>query len=236
MKIEKYLDELNEKSQQIYALSISDTENLGKAHHFASFIAEFSENIFDENEKKMFHTVAIQLESATLNLLYGMYRQAYTSLRLAFELGLGTIHFSVHKMEHKEWMQGGIDIKWAKLIDEENGIISERFSRAFFPELKESMNEFNKKSKKIYRKMSEFVHGNNETWTRSGLTIQYNHDLNKEYYELYNEVAEILIFIMCCRYLKSFKKEQIENISGFLLEEIHHISAIRLLLGGVKEV
>jgi len=236
MKIEEYLEELNKKSQQIYTLSILDTENLGKAHHFASFIAEFSENIFDENEKKMFQTVAIQLESATLNLLYGMYRQAYSSLRLAFELGLGTIHFSVHKLEHNEWIQGESDIKWSKLIDEENGILSERFSKAFFPELKEFMNRFNGKSKVAYRKMSEFVHGNNETWTKSGLTIQYNENLKNEYFELFKVVSETLIFVMCCRYLKSFKKDQIETLSGFLLEEIHHISPIRELLGGAKEL
>lgn len=236
MNIEQYLNQLNAKSQEIYNKTIADFDNLGKTHHFASFIAEFSENIHDESEKKIILTVATQLESATLNIIYGMYRQAYSSLRLAFELGLGAIHFSVHKLEHNEWIKGKNDIKWSKLIDEDNGIISERFSNAFFPELKNSMKEYNNKSKDVYRKLSEFVHGNHETWTKSGLTIQYNEDLKKDYFALYKTVSEILIFVLCCRYLKTFNQQQKETISVFILEEMQHISPIREFLGGVKEI
>ncbi len=236
MDITNYLNQLNEKSQEIYSETIKDFEDLGKTHHFASFIAEFSENIFDENEKKMILTVVIQLESATLNMTFGMYRQAYSSLRLAFELGLGAIHFSVHKLEHNEWINGENDIKWSKLIDEDNGVISDRFSNAFFPELRGLMKEYNEKSKKVYRKLSEYVHGNNETWTKSGLSIHYNEVLKQEYYNLYKIVSEILIFVMCCRYLKTLNQQQKETISVFLLEEMQHISPIREFLGGVKEL
>jgi 5'-deoxynucleotidase YfbR-like HD superfamily hydrolase len=236
MKIEQYLNKLNEKSQEIYTETITDTENLGKTHHYASFIAEFSENISDENEKKMIVTVATQLESATLNMIYGMYRQAYSSLRLAFELGLGAIHFSIHKLEHYEWIKGNNDIKWSKLIDEENGVISERFSKAFFPELKDLIKKYNDQSRNVYRKLSEFVHGNNGTWTKSGLTIQYNEDLKKDYFNFYKTVSEILIFVFCCRYLKAFNQEQKEKVSLFILEEMQHISPIREFLGGVKEM
>jgi hypothetical protein len=236
MNIKQYLDQLNEKSQEIYNETIKDVDDLGKTHHFASFIAEFSENIFDTNEKKMFLTVVIQLESATLNMTYGMYRQAYSSLRLAFELGLGAIHFSVHKLEHNEWIKGENDIKWSKLIDEDNGVISDRFSNAFFPELKDLMKEYNNKSKKVYRTLSEFVHGNNETWTKSGLAIHYNEGLKKDYFSLYKIVSEILIFVMCCRYLKTFNQQQKEKVSVFMLEEMQHISPIREFLGGVKEI
>lgn len=236
MNIKEYLNQLNEKSQEIYNETITDFDDLGKTHHLASFIAEFSENIFDENEKKMILTVAIQMESATLNMIYGMYRQAYSTLRLAFELGLGAIHFSVHKLEHNEWIKGQNDIKWSKLIDEDNGVISERFSNAFFPELKDLMKDYNKKSKDVYRKLSEFVHGNNGTWTKSGLTIQYNEELKKDYYNSYKIVSEILIFVMCCRYLKTFNQKQKEAISVFMLEEMQHISSIREFLGGVKDI
>lgn len=235
MNIEQYLKDLNLKSQEVFSTTIADTSNLGKSHHFASFIGEFSEILFDENEKRMFQTVAVQLESATLNLIYGMYRQAFSSLRLAFELGLGTIHFSVHKLEHYEWMKGENDIKWSKLIDVENGIISKRFSNAFFPELNDYMEGFNSKSKSLYREMSEFVHGNNETWQKSGFSINYNEKLKNDYFSIFKSVSEILIFLMCCRYLKSLEKGKIDEVSDFLLEEMQHIYQIRELLGGVKE-
>ena len=236
MNIKEYFNQLNEKSQEIYTQTITDFDNLGKTHHYASFIAEFSENIFDTNEKEMILRVALQLESATLNMIYGMYRQAYSSLRLAFELGLGAIHFSVHKLEQNEWIKGENDIKWSKLIDDDNGVISQRFSNAFFPELKDLMCDYNNKSKEIYRKLSEFVHGNYGTWTKSGLTIRYDEDLKKDYFNCYKKVSEILIFVMCCRYLRTLNQLQKDKISTFLLAEMQDISPIREFLGGVKEI
>jgi hypothetical protein len=236
MNITDYLKKLNENGQEIFEESIKDSENLGKIHHHSSFIGEFSEFVFDENEKKMILTVAIQLESATLNLIYGMYREAFSSLRLAFELGLGTIHFSVHKLEQNEWMNGENDIKWSKLIDNENGVLSKRFSNAFFPEVTEFIEEYSAKSKSAYRRMSEFVHGNYDTWNKSGLKLIFNSNLKKDYFELNNIVSEIIIFMLCCRYLKSLTQSNKETISEFLLEELKHISPIREYIGGPKEL
>ena len=58
-------------------------------------------------------------------------------------------------------------------------------------------------------------------------------DLN---FNIYKSVSEYLIFVLCCRYLKSFNQEQTESLSIFLLEEMNHYSAIREYLGGVKEI
>ncbi|OLF39699.1 hypothetical protein, partial [Psychrobacter sp. Rd 27.2] len=167
MNIQEYFTKLNKESQAIFEKSILYNEQLGKAHHFASCIFEFSEYIPDPLEKNMFVTVSAQLESATLNLTVGMYRQAFASLRLALEMGLGTIHFSVHKMELNEWLDGRADIKWSSLIDEYNGVLSQRFAKAFLKELSGKIDDYRKQASSTYRKLSEFVHGNNETWVHS---------------------------------------------------------------------
>lgn len=118
MNIQEYFSKLNCESQLIFDRSIVSKDQLGKAHHFASCISEFSEHIPDPLEKGMFVTVSTQLESATLNLTLGMYRQAFASLRLALERGLGATHFSVHKIEHNEWLDGRANITWSSLVDE----------------------------------------------------------------------------------------------------------------------
>jgi len=235
MNITEYFSQLNKTSQEIFNTTMTDSTNLGKTHSISSFIVEFSECLFEKEEKKMLRTVAIQLETATLNLSLGLYRQAFSSLRLAFEMGLGLIHFSVNKLEHNEWLNGDNDIKWAKLINEDDGVLSKRFSRAFFSELEKIINEYNGKSKKVYREMSEYVHGNSDTWQQSGLNLKYNEELKNKYFELFKEVSEVLLFILNCRYLKSFNEEQIDSISEFLLEDLGHITAIREYLNGVKE-
>ena len=237
MNIKDYLNKLNKKSQEIFSKTLEDDlENLAYINHVSSFLYEFSELLFDNSEEKILQTVAMQLETASMNLIYGMYRQAFSSLRLAFELSLGLVHFSIHKLELNEWLIGKNDIKWNKLIDEDNGILSKRFSNAFFPELSPIINNFNAKAKTIYRQLSEYVHGNNETWNRCGLNLDINIELKKEYFTIFKSVSEIVIFVLCCRYLKSITLEKNDSISDFLLEEFSHISMIREYLGGVEEI
>ena len=233
MNIQEYFCRLNEESQSIFKSSISEKEQLGKAHHFASCIYEFSEHIQDPLEKDMFVTVSTQLESATLNLTLGMYRQAFASLRLALEMGLGATHFSIHKIELSEWLDGRSDIKWSSLVDEENGVLSKRFSNAFFKELTNEIVSYREKTILTYRRLSEFVHGNNETWVKSGLKISYNKELFDKYFIYLSTVSEVIIFIMTCRYIKRLDVSAIESLQ-FIPEELSHIPVVRELFGGPK--
>lgn len=233
MNIQEYFTKLNEESQSIFKQSILAKDQLGRAHHFASCIYEFSEFIPDPLEKGMFVTVSTQLESATLNLTLGMYRQAFASLRLALEMGLGATHFSVHKMELNEWLDGRADIRWSSLIDEDNGVLSIRFSNAFFKELSGEMNGYRSKAIITYRKLSEYVHGNNDTWVKSGLKVSYNKELIDAYFSHFTAVSEVIIFIATCRYIKSFDVIALESLQ-FIPEELSHIPIIREVFGGPK--
>ena len=234
MNISEYLEKVNKESQAIFSETIKDIDSFGKAHNLSACIYEFSEFLFDKDEKEMLSVVSAQLESACLNLALGLYRQAFSSLRLAFEMGLGVTYFSIYKMEHYEWIEGKADIKWSRLTDEENGIISKRFVNAFFPELEPEIEEYCSKAKTLYRSLSEFVHGNNETWSKSGIQITIKPELINHFFSNFDKVGEIILFVLCCRYLKSLSKEDTETM-GFLQNELNHISPIRVLLGGPKE-
>lgn len=144
MNITEYLLQINSKCQSIFDKTILNSEPFGKAHHLSSCLFEFSEHILDCHEKEMLATVSAQLEASFLNLSLGLYRQSFSSLRLAFEMGLGVVYFSIYKMEHYEWLAGSMDIKWSKLISKENGVISKRFASAFFPELGDLMDLYNR--------------------------------------------------------------------------------------------
>jgi hypothetical protein len=233
MNIQEYFSKLNEESQSIFKQSILAKDQLGQAHHFASCIFEISEFIPDPLEKDMFVTVSTQLESATLNLALGMYRQAFASLRLALEMGLGAIHFSVHKMELNEWLDGRADIRWSSLIDGDNGVLSIRFSNAFFKELSSEMDSYRSKTISTYRKLSEYVHGNNETWVKSGLKVSYNKELIDAYFSHFKVVSEVIVFISTCRYIKQFDAVALESLQ-FIPEELSHIPVIREIFGGSK--
>lgn len=233
MNIKEYLNNLNNQSQEIFNNSLEYQDQLGRTHHLSSCIFEFSEQISDKSEKDILITVSSQLEAATLNATMGMYRQAFSSLRLALEMGLGAAHFSVHKLEFNEWLDGRADIKWSNLVDEDNGVISKRFSTAFFKELNGDVQEYRKKAISTYRNLSEYVHGNNETWMKSGLKIRYNKTLLEAYFGSFDSVAEVIIFVLTCRYIKSFDAGALELLQ-FIPEELSHVSAIREAFGGPK--
>lgn len=233
MNINEYLKKLNNESQAIFISTLEFQKELGKAHHFSACVFEFAEKIDDPYEKRMLITVSSQLETALLNACLGMYRQAFASLRLALEMGLGAIHFSVHKLEQQEWIHGKADIQWSALIDESDGVLSERFSKAFFEEFSDDMCSYRDRTAAIYRRLSEYVHGNNETWLKSGLELHYNEELLKSYFASNEEVAKTILYVLSCRYLKSFSKKTIESME-FIPEEMNHLSYVREYFGGPK--
>jgi hypothetical protein len=235
MNIVDYLNQIKDQTQIIFNETIKDSDAFGKAHHSSACIFEFSLLIQDKYEREMLATVSAQLESGSINVMLGLYRQAFTSLRLAFEMGLGTVYFSLNKLDHFEWMKGNNDIKWGRLIDKDSGVLSKRFSNAFFPELTQYMEAYNERAAMVYRNLSEYVHGNSGTWAQSGIVIKLNPELIKQYFSLLKSVSEIILFTLCCRYLKTIDKEHFDAIE-FIPTELNHISPIRELLGGPKEL
>ena len=234
MNITKYFNKINDNCQTIFQETLADAASFGKVHHLSSCLFEFSENLVDKQESLLLRAVSSQIEASALSLSLGLYRQAFSSLRLALELGLGTVHFSLFKLEHHEWLLGKTDIKWSKLINEENGILSHRVSSAFFPELNEHVKEYNDKAGSVYRRLSEFVHGNYETWEKSGLVLKKNDDLISRYFHYLESVKEVLLFTLCCRYLKSLQTSQLESMQ-FISEDLGHVEPIRFLMGGPKD-
>lgn len=210
------------------------SEIFGSAHHKTACIFEFSERLSDKDEREMLETVSAQLEASCFSLALGLYRQAFTSLRLAFEMGMGVAYFSINKLEHQEWIGGKGDIKWSKLIDNEIGVLSARVTVAFFPELIEETKEYKIRASDVYRKISEYVHGNKETWTKSGIKLQINESLTEQFFNDFHEVFEILLFVLSCRYLKSISGENLEGLE-FIQHQLNHLSPIRTLFGGPKE-
>jgi hypothetical protein len=234
MNILNYFEKLNEKSQEIYAIALKEPLLLGKAHSSASEIYELSKFITDTDEQQMLGVVSSQIEASCLALSLGLYRPAMSTLRLALELGLGCIYFSANKFAHREWMNGG-DLKWSTITSDQDGVFSTRFRKAFFVNLEDENLTYRERALSVFRKLSEYVHGNNETWKINGISLQNNTGLRSLYANQLDEVVTVIKFAFCVRYLKSIDKANCENVSS-ILEEFNYIAAIREHLGGPKEI
>lgn len=235
MKISTYFEALNKKANLIFSETIEREEDLASVHDLAAKLFHISKLISDKNERELIATICSQLEASCLNLAFGLYRQALSSLRLSFELGLGEIYFSANKLEYREWQHGVGDIKWSKLIDEDNGVLSKRFVKAFHPNLQDTVPSFRSRAIFLYRTLSEYVHGNSDTWKECGMVLERNLKLEDKYFQCFKEVSEILFFSIFCRYASDFNGSQIDEISD-AFENLNHIAAVREFLGGPKDI
>lgn len=232
MDINKYYKKLPQQSEEIIDLTLADFEKeISESHYSCECMFDFTEEIINVNEEPCALKNAIsQFETSIYCLTLGLYRQANSCLRLGFELALGSIQFSTNKLEYLEWQIGKQDVKWHKLIDEENGVLSVRFCNAFNLDLVDNVAIFNKRASSVYRILSEFVHGNNETWNKDGLQLIYHKDLASNFFNSFKEVTEIILFTLSIRYLKNVDKDNVD----FLRTELSHIETIRIYLGGPK--
>ncbi len=233
MDIVEYFSKINQSCQGVFKETMKNPGELGVAHDLSSSLYEWAEAIENSAEKELLKNVGNQIEVSALNLSIGLYRQSFYSLRLSLELLLGTIYFSVNKLDYMEWLNGKGDIYWSKLKDENNGVLSQRFAKAFFPELAEEVEGFNKKTVSLYRKLSEYVHGNYETWQDEGPTIKYDVVLFKKYTSYLYIIKEISTFFLICRYLNTIPKDKLDSISENC-NDLKHIEAIRCCFGGPK--
>lgn len=230
MEIQKYLSKLNLESQAIFNTTIEKKDKIGTLHHLSSCLFDLSNCIPDYQGKEMLETVCAQLESATFTLTLGLYRQAFSSLRLALEMGLAAIYFSAHRVELNEWLDGRMDIKWSRLVDEENGVLSQRFTKAFCKSLVDEVNTYRVTAISVYRELSEYVHGNNETWEFSSVKLSYKEELFEQYFECYKKATNVILFAAICRYISIVNETDRESLD-FIPQEFKHIAAIRTIFG-----
>ncbi|MBN3744978.1 hypothetical protein G3N96_05935 [Burkholderia sp. Se-20373] len=236
MKIDQYYQRLNKKSQTIFTATLERPEVLAKGHSAALDLYRLRSCI-DGDEASMLDVVCTQFETSCLTLTYGLYRSAFTSLRLALEFGLSALHFSTNKLAYREWRNGltEADIKWSTINSEDSGVFSQRFASAFFPALSEHTGDYRRRAAQVYRRLSEYVHGNNATWKATGLALSYNSILHDSFLAHLNEVSEIINFGICCRFLGELPPTQLEEIEPILIPTFAHIEPIRTIFGGPKD-
>ena len=76
-----------------------------------------------------------EYQDALLCLVQRLYRPAFTALRLSLELTIAALFYSAHTIRLDEWLCNRTDINWKRLTTSNGGVFTERFVRAFAPDL-----------------------------------------------------------------------------------------------------
>ena len=208
------------------AQSLSDQAALGRLHQFVEDLSSW--HVAMGSEVELARSAGRELEASGLLVTLGLYRQAFASLRLALELLVACCHFASHKLELEDWRRDRADIRWSSVLGGENGVFSARQVNALFPELADLASGFDKRSRQLYRQLSEYVHGNARVWQASG-SLAYRPEAALLWADHVDELAELAELALLVRYAREHADELRPAFGTRIGERTSHVPAIRAL-------
>lgn len=236
MDLKSYHLEICNTLESILSQSHSQLD-LGKYHAFASDLLTWSKILkVHGTEMRVLENVAYEVQFSLFLVSSGLYRQAFASLRLVLELALSGILFSSDKFYFRKWKQGLADISWQKITNQDTGIFSKIWLKAF---LKIEPNEQDEKdideiaqlARKTYRQLSSYVHGGNYTWQTKELHISFN----QEEFNLWKNLAEnnlrVINYSLLIRFSQELSAENLQELEDCLLQTIDDIRITRVIMG-----
>lgn len=234
MKVTDYYLNLGQISAEIIRKSMAndDLDLLSSNHAFIHDFEAWLKVLKDRSENSILKNAIKEYQLALLSNAQGMYQQAFMSLRFFLERTLVAILFSANEIELNLWKIGERDTYWNEIasIDKDNkqiqGIFSNKFCRAFFPELKNELNHFFTITTKVYRECSEFVHGNKNIIDMIPEKLEYSKELFYEWNKKADIIKRIILFTFCLRYLNQLKPNEVKIIISTVSEEFKSIPQI----------
>ncbi len=221
-----YYAALAERSSEVQSHAIKEVSKLARFHEVVENFVVWRENLSPRPEIPALEYAIQELQISIYATVGGLYRPGFVSLRLALELLLGVVHFSANRLKLEEWRGGYGDLNWATLIDSDNGIFSNRYVKAFLPDLGR-LSDAQALAVAAYRHLSEFVHGNLGTLLATPDTIVFDPQLYEQYFEFFNHVSYLGNLVLTLRYVRELSPAALNKLEAHLLEELGHIPAIR---------
>lgn len=232
MNVDEKFKNLKDICNIIYESSIQTQENLdilSKSHHQLNDLKFWFSILNDRPEYIILETAIKELEISMITLNFGFYSKSYAGLRFFLERSLVAILFSSQEIELKLWEKGERDTYWSEIIDENNGIFSSKFSRAFFPELKDEIKHYKKLTEKVYRECSEYVHGNNSAIQSVPCNLSYSLQSFNSWHRKFNAITRIILFTLNLRYLKHLPYDKLKDLEDINSDNFNSIKAIQEL-------
>lgn len=228
MDLKKHYDDIGEAARLARQDSLVDLTPLESAHGAIGEIRLWQKILGARPEASIFDQIVSGLELGLFALVSGLYRQAYGSLRLTVELTAGLCWFSTNRLDLAEWQSGDRDLIWKEITNQDEGVLSPRFRKAFFPELDEEK-KYNGLNKKLYRELSEYVHGNARTWAGPD-DIKYDEPLHRGWFEKLETYMTVTTVLLSIRYLQEVGDGEVAKLAPSLRLRVGHVSAIKKYL------
>jgi hypothetical protein len=161
----------------------------------------------------------------------GLYRQAFASLRSFVEVTAGATYLSSHEFQRRQWVSGKVDISWRAITSTDSGLYSAPFLQEFCPEALEERDQMLRNWKQVYRRCSEYIHGNVSTSQMLPSEISYSEEVTKEWFASAETALTAAMHGFMVRYYKDLPRSSKEIIDGSLEDHFSHLVSARRLLG-----
>lgn len=209
------------------SLGNGNSQPIGEAYLFASDLAAWKESISKNPESSLLETATSEYILSILSAYQGQYRSSFKGLRLALELCLQCSLLSTDLVARSEWLSGKRDTYWSLLSCDENGPLSLRFCRAFFPELSNHAPHYRGIAQSLYRELSECIHGNTQNYIPLPSSIKHCEDTLQLWHKKAAALRLIVNFALTLRFMKSIDAEVHEKIDPVIIDQLGHIQAVR---------
>lgn len=141
-------------------------------------------------------------------------------------------HLSTRLVTLNEWLGNESDTNWNAIVDQETGIFSRKFCRAFFPEAIDEAPTFASLATTLYREMSECIHGN----IPKRIPLPDELAFHEATFLLWHDKAQALRlianFALTIRYLVELDEEQKRGLEPVIMDQLGHIEVVRTFFGG----
>lgn len=205
--------------------------SLSKSHSFIDDLGTWARILSSRPEAPVWLAAKREYEFSLLMLIQGQYRYSFVALRLFLEMAIASIGFSAHEVRYRLWMRGEHDIKWHPLVEDEAGVLSTSFIRAFCEQLSDEAKTYRLIAQKVYRECSEFVHGNASTHEILAGPLKYSQDVVDSWHDKADSIRLVVSFLLCARYIHFLKRDDLHTLEPLLLDALGHLAAVRGILG-----
>jgi hypothetical protein len=202
-----------------------------RCHNFLTDLIAIAEVLEASRCADVFRLGLKEYQFAVMASCLGFYRQAFGALRLALELCLASLDFSMNERRLRSWLRGESDIVWQALIDNDSGVFAKSVIHLFCEDLADIAPQYRAMTEKLYRECSEYVHGNMATHKRLPENFAFSSDIFLAWADKASIARLSILFAFTARYADDLAEPQKELIRPSILDALGHVEAVRLRFG-----